>query len=85
MHTLFESWRIEYSEADPESGKSLPAQLQEFYAPMGTQKVHKISFTVPIQSVRLRIFALGKGGTRWSFGEAFLPPTISELKQSISQ
>lgn len=84
MHTLFESWRIEYSEADPESGKHLPVQLQKFYTTMGTQKVHRISFRVPIQSVRLRIFALGKGGTQWRVGEAFLPPAISELKQSFS-
>ena len=78
MHTLFQSWRIEYTESDPDSGKPLPVPFQDFYAPMGAEKVHKVSIEVPIQSVCLRIFAVGEGGTQWSIGEAFLPPLISK-------
>lgn len=82
VHTLFQSWKIEYYEADPESGTALTLSPQYFYAPIGTQKVHYISLSVPIKAVCMKILAVGEGDTEWKFGDAFIPPMDSEFDHS---
>ena len=78
VHTHFKKWKIEYSEANPESGEAFPAQPQDFYVQIAAKKIHLISLKIPIAAVRMRIFALGRGDTQRKLGEAFLPPLESE-------
>ena len=78
VHTHFKKWKIEYSEANPESGEAFPVQPQNFYVQIGAKKIHRISLKISIAAVRMRIFALGRGDTQRMFGEAFLPPLESE-------
>ena len=79
VHTLFQSWKMEYYEADPESGKALTDSPQYFYAPVETRKVHYISLNVPTKAVCMKILAVGEGGTEWRFGDAFIPPMDSKF------
>ena len=64
---------------DPESGTALSSSPRYFYAPIGTQKVHYISLSVPIKALCIKILAVGEGDTEWKFGDAFIPPMDSEF------
>lgn len=72
-YLLFHKWKIEYSTANSGSSDASSAQTQEFFAPVGTGKVNRVSLNIPTAAVHMRIHALGKHGTREAVGEVSLP------------